>query len=421
MKKGFFIILKMIFMVFMSIIAGGLLLTAVYMIPVDKMKENVANSLQEYNTNPIEAWCKNYPNYTQTDMQTESIKIMEAISDEGGSPFARAMNSVYYRYEDDTVMSSLIKYVSGEDNPGKIYYSRYWHGYLTYLKPLLYFVSLSTIKLINMTLQFVLCIVLAILLRDKLGIMFSFAFCGFVLVLNPVTIFLSMQNDVIFYIASVSSILLLLFNDKMKDGRSSYYYLFLFIGVLVAYLDFLTYPAVSVGVPLLVYILLNKCTLRDYFLDIIRFSTTWVFGYAGMWAGKWYLSDLLLSTNVVNDGVYNLVYRSSGNPYGETAEMNSTFFHTVAKNFAILNVLPLKVFCLVMVSVAIYLFFKNKNKIDFTKVVAVLIVSTYPFFWYFAIRNHSVIHPWIEYRELGLFVFGILCILGLIANRRQVD
>ena len=416
MKATLKTILKMFVMVISSIILGGILLTLVYTLPIDTMKENVKISLSVYKWNPIEAWNKDYRLYTETDMQTEAIKIMEAISDTDGSAFSRAMRSVYYNYEDTPAMNTLVRYIKEGDEPIEIEYSRYWHGYLIYLKPLLSIVSLSTIKLLNMTLQLVLYSLMIILLYDRIGFMYAAAFTGAVLVLNPVTILLSMQNDIIIYIASIASIILLLFNDKMKSRKSRYCYLFLYIGISVAFLDFLTYPAVSIGIPLIIYILLNKENIRDYLLDMAALSASWLLGYAGMWIGKWVLSDLFLDTSVIQNGFANLLYRSGGDPYGETAEMDSSFWHVVSKNASVLNILPLKIFLVIMMLVTLLLFLRSRRRIDIAKLAAVFLVSLYPFGWYFVIRNHSVIHPWIEFRELAIFAFGIFCCMGILAG-----
>lgn len=416
-KKAIFVILKMIMILWASIAVGAISLTLVYIIPTSSLKRNVENSIIVYNTNPIEDWNKNYSFYTQTDMQTESVKIMEAISDGEGNAFFRAMDSIYYLYEGCSPMESLIKYISGEENPIPISYARYWHGYVLYLKPLLLFASLSTIKIINMTLQFVLCIILAVLLRDKLGLFYSLAFCGLVLVLNPVTIFLSMQNDVIFYITVISSIILLLRNRQMNKNNN-FVFFFMFIGIAVAFFDFFTYPAVSIGVPLIIYLLINEGNIKQYFTNIVLYSVSWLVGYVGMWAGKWILSDLFWGTNVVQNGIQQLIYRSSGDPYGETAEMDSSFIHTISKNIQVINLLSLKLFLAIVVCLAILIVIKKKkgfaDKKAFAKFFAVILVSLYPFGWYFIVRNHSVIHPWIEYRELSLFVFGMLCSLGIL-------
>lgn len=50
---------------------------------------------------------------------------------------------------------------------------------------------------------------------------------------------------------------------------------------------------------------------------------------------------------------------------------------------------------------------------------ALVIVTMYLFGWYFVVRNHSVIHPWIEFRELGVFMFGLICCCGLIIGNNE--
>lgn len=41
-----------------------------------------------------------------------------------------------------------------------------------------------------------------------------------------------------------------------------------------------------------------------------------------------------------------------------------------------------------------------------------MFIACYPFFWYIVFRNHSYIHYWFTYREIGISIFAIGCLLS---------
>ena len=175
------------------------------------------------------------------------------------------------------------------------------------------------------------------------------------------------------------------------------------------------------GIPLIVYILLNEKTVKRYLFDIFKFSFAWGLGYGGMWIGKWILSDAILKTNVIGDGIRSLIYRASGDTFAEIGDADSSFVHTVLKNCSVLNVITIEAFVFGFMIFAIFLHYKNKPEINLSRIIPIISVSVYPFIWYFVVRNHSVIHPWFEYQELTVSVFGLLCLFGLIGVKPKCN
>ena len=67
---------------------------------------------------------------------------------------------------------------------------------------------------------------------------------------------------------------------------------FLIVGILTSYFDFLTYPVVTLGIPLCCYFLLESDRLWNNIKRLTGFSVSWAIGYAGMCAAKWVIADL---------------------------------------------------------------------------------------------------------------------------------
>lgn len=80
--------------------------------------------------------------------------------------------------------------------------------------------------------------------------------------------------------------------DKMYQNMC---YVFLIIGMATSYVDFLTYPFVSLGIPLVIWLILdNEEKVIQKLGKMVWNSGFWCAGYAGMWAGKWILGSILL-------------------------------------------------------------------------------------------------------------------------------
>ena len=58
-----------------------------------------------------------------------------------------------------------------------------------------------------------------------------------------------------------------------------------------------------------------------------------------------------------------------------------------------------------------------KVKIDVVSVVSLAIIGLYPFVWYSIIRNHSVIHSWMTYRNLAVTIFAISVMITYSLHR----
>lgn len=180
--------------------------------------------------------------------------LLEAANKNDEDVVNRAMSVYRIDYKDETIgpYNTLIKhYVNNEDYEILTSYERYWHGYLVTLKPLLFIFNYSQIRVLNLIIESLLTIlVLASMYKRKLN-EYIIPYAISYLLLNPYVISLSLQYSTIFYIFTISTLLILLV-DKDKLVKYSYL-LFLNIGIFTAYFDYLTYPMVSFGMPLYIW------------------------------------------------------------------------------------------------------------------------------------------------------------------------
>ncbi len=76
-------------------------------------------------------------------------------------------------------------------------------------------------------------------------------------------------------------------------------------------------------------------------------------------------------------------------------------------------------FILIFLGIGIYIWKNNcsfsLSREQLSMVIPVLVIGILPFVYYFVVRNHTAIHPWLEYRELAVTVFSVgVCGIKLI-------
>lgn len=60
-------------------------------------------------------------------------------------------------------------------------------------------------------------------------------------------------------------------------------------------------------------------------------------------------------------------------------------------------------------------------KDNIMRIVPISFVGLYPFFWFFAVRNHSIVHIWISYRELAITAFAVFASIYLVFSQNNAE
>lgn len=396
----------------LSACLGSILLITAYSLPVAPMRENVARGTQVYN---LEG---NFPELaagyrsTKLDNDTDATMLANAVY-----PVSNILKDAFsvpmigYEGRNDRLYS-LLDYVNHVE--GSTYtttYPRYWHGYLIFIKPLLLLFDFSDIRVLNMTLQFLIIGLCIFQMAKTKHYSYVPAFFSLIIVWNPVTISLSLQNSTCFYITLLTILYFLFTKKQTQTLKPKLPYLFLLTGILTVYFDFLTYPLVSLGIPLI--ILLNETdeSLTQNLKTIIISSVFWGVGYIGMWIEKWLIASIILHKNIVADGISQFLLRSSS----EIEGIAFTKWDCINRQISVLLKWPylllfigVLVFILVKNNKVILAYFKSKEELFYmlSRFVPYLIICTYPFIWYYIASNHCYANPKFTYRLLGITVFA---------------
>ena len=410
------IIVKNIVLLLISILLGTVLMIGIYALPTGRIENNVERSSSLYinGENKINNWVGNL-RYGRLDNGTDSTMINAAMCREYDSVIQNAMLNPILVLKSEAVADNNFSNISlllDENNVESIMnYMRYWHGYLLYLIPGLSIFTVGELRVIMMAVQFIFAVVLLFGVGNKLGARYMVPYIATILFINPITTALNFQNADVYIITMLACICIIYFNDWLNKNHR-YILLFTLIGICTAFFDFLTYPIIGYGIPMLTYYLMNKNNLKSRIKDVVFCLIAWGFGFAGMWAGKWIVAGILTDMNVFADVLGAFSLRSGLN---NGADLDLSYYTAMISTKESFWDPANAALCILFIisTVGVALLNKDKFKPDFKAMLPMLLVCLSFFIWVFFVRNHYITHQNLEYRSFAIIV---LCFYLLIAD-----
>lgn len=417
MKKR---IQKILIILLSSVIAGSLLLALAYCLPVEPARAHVENSLYEMveaEDDPGgDAWRKKIIGLK--DNFTDCLMVQNALERVAGKNLWEHVIYVYH-YDlgnEPTWMTEKSLAVFSRQGSEGMYlreYSRYWHGYLVYLKPLLMCMSWKNVETFLLVFQVILLLaVLGLSCYRKnpclgLGIVCAFLF------MKPLQIWFSLTLSDCWAIALAAVIILLLFYDKLekKNWREE---LFLLTGILTAYIDFLTYPIVTLGVPLCVWLVLSLETCGGWREQLRRAfwnCACWAVGYVGMWGMKWVVADITCQAGTLRNAAWAVIFRTEPlDGYNSAFSGVSRTFRAVLQQYdsAVYGIGFGVVAAAALVSVALCLV-KARSANWAVTIVCLAFAALLPIGWLTVTQNHTAIHCDYTFRIAGVTIMALCC------------
>lgn len=385
------------------LIAGGvvgiLLLMAVYRIPVSLIMGNYSASLESIESR--DGWHRYITGYDMStlDNNTEHLMLKAAATP---LPLTgeNYMQKVLRCYTYNSEWNHGLAFAQGEYNGQRFTcdsYERYWHGYLVLLKPLLVLFTYQDLIYLNVILQFGLMFLLLCMLRKQKIAYLQIPFLLLWTVGMQLIVMLSLDYSVCFYIYMFSALLLL----RYRKLRERYGVFFLAVGMLTSYMDLLTWPLVTLMVPLMI-LLQYESSMGDRIKRVVSGSCAWGVGYMVQWASKWVAATLFLDDNVIADAVESLLFRSA-----LKGEKTITWGRVVLKNLSVFGNTPCLIIGGVMALLTVFLVYRNRGKLQGANMIPCLLIGMSPFLWYLVTRNHAYEHYWMTWRNLSITVFAV--------------
>lgn len=419
----------------LSGVAGVLLLTLANLLPSERIKAHIANGayviLQEsaeyeYADGYVSAILDNY---------TDAV-ILAKTAWPSDRPLQDAINVPSYSWPGHSAEDmEIFGYLNGNslEEASIDTYPRYWHGYMAILRPFFTVFSYADLRIMNQMLQLTILMgVLYAMIRRGLSQYFP-AFGAMILFWNPATMGISLQYSPCYYISMIASLVVLVKHEALWRKQWGYL-LFLIAGIMTAYLDFLTYPLVTLGVPLVFWILLDAvevCSDQDISYDtiarelahVMKLCVCWGGGYLGMWAEKWLYCSLLTGNNILADAASSVAQRTSASDNEVTISRLGTVIYLIRRGFGSWGGIVLVIVSLVVVTlVAVRMSHESElvggHDLSRVTVAILILVGFLPFVWYIATANHSYIHPRLVYRTMGITIFAWLSAWSMLVNMK---
>lgn len=403
MKSTLKLCLKAGIMLIGGIGLGSLLLILVYMLPLNPIREHVSQSVKVLDTEGENPYLIEGYKGSSLDNHTDALMLANA-SYRSDEPFYKAAMLVERRTEDtdeDEPIECLKHDMADEPETEVTSYGRYWHGYLVLLKPLLCVMNYQQIRMLNTVIYIILLlVVLAGFWKRKMW-RGALAFLLALSVMFPGSVMKSMQFSTCYYVGTIVCLVILAGYDRLRE-KERLVYVFLVAGMATSYVDFLTYPVYTVGMPLVLVCVLEEKPWSKRLLSLVKYGAAWAVGYAGMWAGKWLVGSLITGRSILSDAVNMVNYRVTGDVTGE----NINGIMAVLRNgYVLANLRGVIVILLLMFGIIISLKkYKSKEKAPCCLLV---LLSCMPVAWYLVIANHSYVHYWYTFRGLAVFVFAL--------------
>ena len=402
------------------------LLCMSYLIPVNErnMKESSELLVQE----------GVFPNYTGNDEKyigqdnyTDSLMLNIISTMSKDKNILKSVMQMNYRMEDDGDFNSVndLYYLYESANTKHLFdtvsYARYWHGYVVYLKPLMFILNFSQLRVFMTVCIYTLLIICIYCIATKIGIKYSIGFlAGFILVdINHICY--SVQY---FNVFALTLGMLIFIATRTEEKLYSNFEMYNFIfGGIICFVDLLTTPIITFGlcgILFFVYFAIRgDFTIKEVVKKNIKAGIAWVGGYVIIWGTKWMLGSIIIGRNVFLDALKLAEVRTSVVPDGFSSfdwikyDFVSNFNFLFRSDFK-------KEIMLIFIIIGVIAVIKYNSHPKWINIIMLLLFAGIPYIWYIGLKNHSGIHAFFTYRNQILTIVCVFEILIYCIDEKRV-
>lgn len=402
--------------VVLAAIIGTLALWGVYSLPTAQIDKNVEASssifLREGGYPTVYDWCT-----SQLDNSTDAVMLLEAAYDSETDSIQKAMLNYRGRIDEKPPYDVLIAHYENDlEYTTDTNYPRYWHGYHIWLKPLLMIFNYQTIRIVNGVFQVVIVLWICYKFFRKKRIEFIIPLVLTYGMLMPVALAKSLQFSSCFYIASFSTLFLLHTNKKAC-------YVFLYIGIMTAFFDFLTYPIATFGIPAVMYFALyGEEYLKENLVKLLEIGICWVLGYIGMWSLKWIIGGMITGVNILENAQRTIQFRISRSYNGTNFSLLDCFGTCIELFFKTPCSYMIYAYCLWESILIVKKWIVNRISArgHLNLCLPFILIALMPLVWYAVALNHTSIHAYFTNKALSVSVFAIMMLFTSIACSKKL-
>ena len=396
-------------------------------LPAQPVLEHVYDSAQTIQQEGL------YPEYFgfklfQMDNYTDTIMLFEAAAMGEQDPLTAMMTATAYNVDNfETMAGDLAVYcertiplATGAQKAVQLVpfsSARYWHGYLIWLRPLLLVTDITGVRAVQYLVLAALFAAVAVLLRRRCGLRAAVWFAVSQLLVTAFWAPHQVQFFTCFAVAYAGCVWVL-----AKPRRSDDVCLALLVlGVVTSFCDLLVTPVLTLGLPLVCWLLEPQQRLRAGTRQcgiVVGGSLTWGVGYLLCWASKWVLAGLVTGQNVIADALHQVGVRTAADSWHGMELTWSNILHFVYTTLAGKHLFWPLVLAVVLLLALFAASIRDRQQLARALPLGLCALMTPA--WFIVLRTHSIQHGWFTWRALGLTVFAGLAFLYYCCDVRQI-
>ena len=304
-------------------------------------------------------------------------------------------------------------------------YARYWHGYLSILRPLLLLFNYSGIRIVLAIITLISIVALITLLCKKISITSGVIYGIGLLAISIFIVTKSINEILIFIVAFISSIILLL----KKNPEKNIGIFFFVVGSVSNFIDLLTAPLVTLGITAITYFLLiqrneSKVNIKRYILDFLKICISWALGYGITWLSKWVITEIFFGRPIISQAIEQAVFRSNG------PQINGMNIFSLSNVFIrnmeyLSSPVAITILIIAVIYIIVMMIINRNKKIDFKenlkKLLPYILIFFFPVIWYMVLKQHSYTHVNFTYRILVISIISLLIIASKILVSKNME
>jgi len=395
------------------------LLIASSCIPNSAIKKNMLESSLSYSQKDAFYFDDNGRYNSVADNYADSILLNVMWNIKSDSPVISSLDTKYYDGEEYGENWGLYQAING--TAANTDYSRYWHGSVIFIRPLMLFTDVDGIKIIGfIALLLLITATIIMLVKGK----HYFAVVALIISLVGIQFWnvrLSLEYIPAFMVCFALCPLYIHFE---KRGDFALTLISVAGGTMISFFDFLTVETITLLVPLALIFIIRADekkpgSFKENLILMIKCGICWGISYMMTYIIKWTAASIATGENK-----FGTAFSAAGiRLYGDTNEASlplyKQIFSAVAANLSTLfggteridtnNIIIGLVAVTFVIIVLLFLFRKKKQENTIT--LTLIAITAIPYIRYMVLNNHSYLHEFFTYRAQ---IIVIICICAVV-------
>ena len=384
-------------------------------IPRDAIRDNCLASAEYLNAQELFGYGIEGVDASKNDHYADSVLLNIGWNFDETYTLRSIMLAAYYyspeNYENGNFLATVRDGMEANQQ-----YLRYWHGSLAIVRPLLVIMPVQGIYILDAVVLALLFAVLLIRLIRKREYLAALSLTLALAATAWWTVPFSLEYTWVCMIALAGCLIAIRLSEQEREER--YGMLFLLLGMVTNYLDFLTAETLTLTMPLLLLLWLER-KKKSGIKNVLKAAALWLAGYAGMWVLKWILTGIVFGEDPMPYVTGHIEQRLGGNIRGNVQSESLPAFMMAALYRNISTLLPfgfgtagMIAAAVLLIAVIVFVILYHRKDYDRKRIIYMAILALLPLVRFMVLHNHAYFHSFFVFRALAATVMAGVLIPG---------